>query len=299
MQSGGALLKASVPLIQGGQYLTALDSLRQELTLIRAGFSSDEWRTFVAQDFARREYSRYPLARLLKSGLPGRGALHDPRALDVIYGLGGFSTAASNALLAWEIDLGFCVSLRARRNLLARELSDLALTTRHPRVLAVGCGHLREAASALSSPGMQGGEFVAFEHERTCLDLIRSEFKYPGLRTLLGSWRDAVENELIPGKFDLIYLPTLFDTLEDSCVRALLSSVIPLLGPGGRLMAANFCPDLKDAAYLEACLDWWPRYRSEQELAAVVSQLSVPRLRGQAIFREDSGGSAVLYLEAA
>ena len=117
------------------------------------------------------------------------------------------------------------------------------------------------------------------------------------MRTVSGSFRDLTTADPPLGKFNLIYLATLLDTLEDFRVKALLASLVPLLESGGRLLAANFLPELKDAAYLEACLDWWPVYRGEQDLAALNSAIDGV-LRGQAVFREDSGGSVFLDLQA-
>jgi SAM-dependent methyltransferase len=164
-------------------------------------------------------------------------------------------------------------------------------------VLAVGCGNLREAALALSSGNMKGGELVAYDRDRACAELIRRECDYPGLRTISGSLRELTHDSKL-GKFDFIYLPTLLDTLEDARVRTLLSSLLPLLEPGGRLIAANASPELGDAAYLEACLDWWPFCRGEEDWAALLSQLPCYNLRGQAISRDDSGGSVFLDFEA-
>jgi hypothetical protein len=63
-------------------------------------------------------------------------------------------------------------------------------------------------------------------------------------------------------------------------------------------MAANFTPELVDAAYLEAGLDWWPVYRSEREMAALACNIPEHDLRGQAVFREETGGSLFLDLQA-
>jgi hypothetical protein len=307
MQNGAELLRDLSAWIESGQYLIALDHLRRGITSLRAEASHHEWRTFCAQTFATDEFSRHPLSRLLKAGPLGgicaeaRGCVNHPLALDAIYGFDRVPqdlTSAASSLRKWELDLGFCESLRARRLLLARELIELGSSVRYPRVLAVGCGHLRDAAAALSHENMPGGEFVAFDRDRASLALLQREHQYPGLRTISGSLRDLLGGGLKLGKFDFIYLSTLLDTLEDFRASALLCALLPLLESGGRLLAANFLPELKDAAYLEACLDWWPCYRGEQELSALGNALSPP-LRGQAIFQEDSGGSIFLDLQAA
>jgi hypothetical protein len=307
MQNGAGLLRDLSALIESGQYLAALDHLRGGLTSLRAEASHHEWRTFCAQTFATDEFSRHPLARLLKAGPLGgicaetaHGCIHHPLALDAIYGFDRVPqdlSPAASSLRKWELELGFCNSLRARRLLLMRELNELGNSVRYPRVLAVGCGHLREVASALSLECMRGGEFVAFDRDRACLMLLQREHEYPGLRAISGSLRDLLGGGLTLGKFDFIYLSTMLDTLEDFRASALLSALVPLLESGGRLLAANFLPQVKDAAYLEACLDWWPLYRGEQELAAI-GNASGLALRGQAIFQEDSGGSIFLDLQA-
>ncbi len=307
MQSSQSLLQDLLPLLADGEYLPALDSLRDGLTRLRAESPLEEWRTFCAQTFSGKQFSQHPVSQLLKVGPLGSGCagtahglIHEPLILDVIYGLGSVPcdlTSAANALRHWELALGFCASLRARHGLFMRELNDLGNIVSHPRVLAVGCGHLRDAAMALSLANMRGGELVAFDRDRACIDLIEREHEHPGLRTISGSLRDLT-NDFMLGAFDFIYLPTLLDTLGDLRVSALLGSLLPLLKPHGRLLAANFSPDLMDAAYLEACLDWWPFYRGEEELAALLSPLSGKNLRGQVLFRDDSGGTVFLDLQA-
>jgi SAM-dependent methyltransferase len=308
MQSGSALLGEVASLIDSGRYVAALNTLRDRLARIRGEGTCSEWRTFCGQTFSTREFSLHPVSRLIVLGPLGqacaaaaRGALHHPFALDAIYGLDRTPEDLSSAAYAvrqWELELGFCASLRERYFLLARELNELGTLVRYPRVLAFGCGYLREAASALSLEGMRGGEVIAVDRDRGCLALIEREYEYPGLRTMCGPFRDLMASDKSLGKFDFIYLPTLFDSREDDRIRALLPLLRSRREPGGRLVAANFAPDLPDAAYLEACLDWWPQYRDEQALATLIGQLPGISLRGQIITRENSGGSVILDLQA-
>jgi SAM-dependent methyltransferase len=338
---GASLLRELLPLLAGGCYLPALESLRERLTQIRAVLTPEQWRKFCVQSFSAKQFGQHAVSRpvkggplqsakgpqarrqaakefveslgaetdsepvlrdFLQSGCAGtaRGLIHEPLILDVIYGFSGApedSTPAAEVLRPWELALGFCASLRERHLLFVRELSDLGNIVCRPRVLAVGCGHLREAAAALCLENMRGAELIAFDRDRACIDLIEREYEHAGLRTISGSLR-ALTNDSTLGKFDFIYLPTLLDTLEDLRVQKLIGSLLPLLKPGGRLLAANFSQDLPDAAYLEACLDWWPFYRGEEELAALLSPLHGQNLRGQTIFRDDSGGSVFLELQA-
>jgi len=305
--SRSALLLEIEPLLAQGHYLRALDSLGLGLQQIRAESSSDEWRTFCAENFSGETFSRHPLSRLLKVGPLGSGCagtshgqIHEPLILDVIYGFDEDEppdlSPAARAVRSWELALGFSASLRERHQLFVRELNDLGASFAHPRVLAVGCGHLRDAAAALSLKDLCGGEVVAFDRDRACIDWVQREYRHPGLRSLSGSLRDLTKDFTL-GHFDFIYLPTLLDTLEDLRVKVVLGALLPLLKPGGRLLAANFSPELADSAYLEACWNWWPRYRGEAEWAALLSSLSSETLRGQTIFRDHAGGSLFLELQ--
>jgi hypothetical protein len=301
-QSGTTLLKEIAQQLAAQDYRKALERLRQGLNQLRRDLSREEWRSFCAQTFAGDMFNQHPLSRLLKTGPLGaaRGLFPHSLLLDVMYGIDKAPAdlpPAAEVLRDWELSLHFCVSLRARHQLFVRELGDLGNTARAPRVLAVGCGHLREAAAAFSLENMRGAELVAFDRDRSCIDLIEREYHFPGLRTISGSLRQLTSDSTL-GEFNFIYLPTLLDTFEDFRVRALLSSLLPMLKRGGRLLAANFSPELGDAAFLEACLDWWPFYRGEEEWAALLGQLSGQNIRGQAVFRDDSGGSIFVDLQA-
>ena len=294
------LLQDLQPLLAQGCYVPALDGLRKGLTQIRSASTAAEWHTYCAQTLYGPSFVQHPVSRLLKEGVlcAGSGLIHEPLILDAIYRQDDaprLLSATSDAVRSWELALGFCVSLRARHAFFARELNDLSPTLRALRILAVGCGHLREVASALNLGRLHEAEIVAFDRDRACLDLIQREFEHPGLRTVSGSLRQFVADSAL-GTFDFIYVPTLFDTLSEARVQSLLGSLLSLLKPGGRLLAANFTPDLTDAAYLEACLDWWPFYREEEDFAVMLNQTS-NQLRGQALFRDDSGGSVFLDLQ--
>jgi hypothetical protein len=299
--SGPTLLQDLKPLLTSGRYLQALNHLRAVLIQTREDLAPDEWRQFCSDTFSGKAFQTHPLAALLKESALGNhtSLLNHPLISDVIYDLAGvpsFLSPTANELRSWERTLGFCVSLRARHAFFVRELNDLGNSVHAPRVLAVGAGHLREAAQSLTLDNMRQSEIVAFDRDRACIDFIEREYDHPGLQTASGSWLDFVNNHA-RGDFDFIYIPTLFDTLIDARAKSLLESLLPLLKPSGRLLAANFAPELSDAAYLEACLDWWPVYRREQDLATLVSPKWDERLRGQAMSREESGGSVFLDLQ--
>jgi SAM-dependent methyltransferase len=101
----------------------------------------------------------------------------------------------------------------------------------------------------------------------------------------------------LDGSFDFIYASHLFDTLGTARARALVSKLVNALSPNGRLLIANLAPDVPDAAYLEACLNYWPNYRSEDDLARLVDAVPDRHISSQCVFRDESGYSVFLELQ--
>lgn len=297
-----ALLGEIPARISLGQFVAALNSLRDLLSQIRQNVSSAEWQTFCSE---RNLHKNGPLAQLLREAPlnGGYGLMHQALLLDLIYGTGApmprLLTPLAHSLRQWELALGFCETLRARRAYFAAEMGSLVdgnSIGKSPRILAVGCGHLRDAAEALKLEALRESEIVAFDRDRSAVDLIEREYEHAGLSTISGSLRDWL-GQPMAGLFDFIYVPALFDMLPDTRVAWLIDSLRTRLNPGGRLLAANFAPEVKDAAYMEAWLDWWPHYRREEDLAALLGDVSSWNLRGQAIFRDETEGSVFLDLQ--
>lgn len=306
-QSGTSLLTELAPLLAAEEPLVALRLLRHGLNRLRGELSPEDWRSLCARHFSSEPFIQHPLSLLLRDGPLGsggagvaRGFVHQPLVLDVIYGQNAVPrdlSPAAKVLHIRELSLGFCASLRSRHRIFTRELNDIGNTVRCPRVLAVGCGHLREAAQALKLENMACAEFVAYDSDPACIDLTIREYRHPGLFPVGGSLRKLMNDSTL-GHFHFICAPTLFDVLDDLRLCEWFTVLLPLLKPGGRLLAANFSYELADAAFLEACLDWWPFYRGEDKLAALLSQLPGANLRGQAIFRDDTGGSLFMDVQA-
>jgi hypothetical protein len=75
------------------------------------------------------------------------------------------------------------------------------------------------------------------------------------------------------GHFHLVYAAGLFDYLEDSVAKRLIERMWAMTHPGGRLMIANFMPDIPDAGYMEAFMDWWLIYREEKQVRDLFSTI--------------------------
>ena len=65
--------------------------------------------------------------------------------------------------------------------------------------------------------------------------------------------------------------------------------------PGGRLLVANFCPELRDIGVMESYMAWRLIYRDEAEMAEIAAAVPGGEVARQRTFR-DRGGN-VVYLE--
>jgi hypothetical protein len=83
-------------------------------------------------------------------------------------------------------------------------------------------------------------------------------------------WRKEAEHL---GDFDFIYAAGLYDYLPDRIAGRLTEMLFRRLRPNGKLWIANFLPDIADAGYMEAFMDWWLIYRSEEQMLSLCQGL--------------------------
>ncbi len=93
---------------------------------------------------------------------------------------------------------------------------------------------------------------------------------------------------------DLIYSAGLYDYLNDEVAARLTSILFRALRPGGVLLLANLAPN-RNAAFMEAMMDWWLILRSAGELAQVTELIASSTIAEQRSFSGVDG--TVVYLE--
>jgi hypothetical protein len=76
----------------------------------------------------------------------------------------------------------------------------------------------------------------------------------------------------------------------------LTARMFAMLAPGGRLIVANFCPELPDAAVMEAYMAWPLIYRGDDEVRALGARIPVAEVASQRVYRDDGGNVAYLEL---
>ena len=50
------------------------------------------------------------------------------------------------------------------------------------------------------------------------------------------------------------------------------------------MLIANFVPGLRDAGYMEACMDWWLTYRTPSQMMALLSGIDGNRIQSARTF---------------
>jgi len=95
--------------------------------------------------------------------------------------------------------------------------------------------------------------------------------------------------------FDVIYSAGLYDYLDASLATALTRALFSTLNSRGRLLVANFAPEVTDAGYMEAIMDWWLVYRDEAALRSLTTGIPTDEVSSARTWRDATGN--IVYLE--
>ena len=205
-----------------------------------------------------------------------RGFAGDAAMLDFIYsGHAPEGTSETGQrLLTATARSSSGLSVIDRRDRLAAALRTVGTERNEARVLAIACGHLREAQ-----------------------ELVKREHPVAQTTAIQGNVRDLIAGRLSFKDLDLVYAAGLFDYLSDGvCVR-LLGRMIDSLAPGGRLLVGNFSPVNWGRAYMDTFMDWRLIYRTPADLRALSRQASNGRsVRVEKIYTDDHENIAYLEL---
>jgi hypothetical protein len=214
-----------------------------------------------------------------------RGYAGDAVMIDYIYGTGNPVELPSNpvtrAIYAYTTSSSASRSVRYRRYRLADLIDSMATQQLHDfkqglRVLSVAAGHGREIE--LSAAFKQGliSEFVALDQDAESLSELQRANKGSAspVTPLTLSIKQLLGGKHALGAFDLIYSAGLYDYLGTSLAKSLTARLFSMLQPKGRLLYANFAPNIHGVGYMEAAMDWWLTYRDAIETRALANEVS-------------------------
>jgi SAM-dependent methyltransferase len=299
------VLNQSAELIQAKGHSEFFRNLGDTLSTLKSGVDQETWNTVVVP--ATREH---PLAALMQecpltkhSFTRPRGYPGDAGLLDLIYRHDSAqaqvegSTEAGRTVFGFTAEVSACEAVRQRRKCLAQKIDQVARERPGAEMLAVACGHLREAELSRELKLGHVGRFVATDQDPASLDVVET---YAGsvssaIETRKLSVRDFITAKHGLSGFDLVYAAGLYDYLDDRLAARLTRKLFSLLKPGGRLLVANFLNGIWELPYMEAYMDWHLLYRSEAQIRAFAGEISEVDIASTSYFEDDA--ACVGYLE--
>lgn len=277
-----------------------MDLLSNGLSLIKKIWQTEKWKDFcdnvclshsirslVHQDpITYRSFSK-------PRGYAGDAVLLDylyqnPSAIDKLRS----ASAIGKAICNYHISSPSAESVRWRREILSKIIDETAARVPDAEILAVACGHLREASQSSAVHNNQIKRLVAFDQDNESLKTINTDKNGSPIECVPGNIKDLISHKTKIGSFDFIYSAGLYDYLDDKIARTLSKVLFGMLKKDGRLLIANFVPGNKECGYMEAFMGWELLYRTREQFERIHSDLSQ---HIQKIFFDEN--KYVIYLE--
>jgi SAM-dependent methyltransferase len=272
--------------------IDALDQLRRDV-------GPAEWTRLIAEVIAphpvRVQLHEEPLTR--RAFEKPRGYAGDAVMLDIMYRHRPYCvtlTRLGAALHAWIDGRPAARSVVERRTILAGEIDAVAARREAPRVLSIACGHLREAQLSNAVQAKAISEFIALDQDGESLAVVENEQRELNVRAKHASVGRFVKSREELGAFDLVYSAGLYDYLNDDIAMTVTDAMFRSLRPGGRLVVANFAPELRDIGIMEAIMDWRLIYRDEAALSRLADRIPSDEVAARSTTRDQWGN--VVYM---
>lgn len=279
----------------------ALEELFHALLIRRNQSSGEEWDRFV------KICRRHPLRKLVHEDPFTFRAYSKPRRyagdavmMDYIYAreeLWPEPPASRIGQRVFRFSTGAPASegVRARRGHIADVLDNLANEQSLPHVLSIASGHLREASMSSAVRRRRLGRLVAMDADPLSLREVDRCYGGFGVETVPASIRKLLTGRMDMGHFDMVYTTGLFDYLKPATGRRLTSSMFSMLNSGGRLLIANFLPNVQDIGYMEVFMDWFLVYRKRQEMVDLTEDIPESEIRDVRLVSVENKN--ILFLE--
>jgi len=284
--------------IEGAE--AAMLELFSGLYSLRSSATPEAWKSLVEQCV------NHPLRDLIhqdpftaRSFNKPRGYAGDALLIDYIYTKNSGLVAGERVTPLGELIFRFTTGapasagVRTRRDLMAAIIDETAGVMELPDMLSVACGHLREATMCRAIPADQVNRFVALDQDELSLAVVKDSAG-PCVRPLCSSIKALFRGELAEERFDLIYSTGLYDYLDDRIAGKLTNRMFQMLNPGGRLVIANFMPDIWCAGFMETYMGWNLIYRNADQMLALTHSLPEDEMLSRRTFNEKNANIILL-----
>jgi SAM-dependent methyltransferase len=256
---------------------TIVDRLALRLHELRKQAPREVWQQLIplAQQHRVSEYlMQDPFTRW--SVEKPRGYSGDASLLDIYYKhpsadeIVSSSTPLGQEIFAYTSDAASSEAGRERRAILAKTVDEAALRTPEAEVLAVACGHLREAelSNALASGSLK--RWIGLDQDPISVATVNRDLSGSRVEAVEGSVRGLLRRAYNLGTFDLVYASGLYDYLPHAVGARLLQRLMELVKPGGEFLFANFSDEITTDGYMETFMDWPLILRSADDMWDII-----------------------------
>jgi hypothetical protein len=230
-----------------------------------------------------------------------RGYQGDAQLLDVIYNKDYSEvwqhavTPLGKSIFSYTIECNAPESVRDRRSILSTTIDEMSEQKPKPHILSVACGHLREAHASEAVRNKRCGRYVGLDQDADSISLVNKELSAYGVETVQGSIKLFLGGSFTKQRFDFIYAAGLYDYLEDRLACRLTERMFSMLNRGGRLLVANYLPDIEDVGYMEIYMGWRLIYRSVAQAELLSQGIPTSEVECQRTFVNKNNN--VVYLD--
>ena len=123
---------------------------------------------------------------------------------------------------------------------------------------------------------------------RADAEVVDRDYACYGVQVVAATVRQLLAGKLDLGCFDLVYSTGLFDYVQQLAAQRLTFAMFQLLKPRGRLLVANFFPDIGGIGYMGSYMQWKLIYRTRQEMLNMTDNIPQQDIRDIRIFTEEN-----------
>lgn len=263
---------------------SGMDVLFKGLKQLHTASINDNWQNFVSSTALK-----HPIKDLIHlcpftnhAFFKPRGYVGDAELIDFIYGKSAEKQQAMDSLAAsicqYTLNTPAARAVRYRRARLARCIDEIAANEENPSILSLAAGHLREVELSQAMLNGKVGCLHALDQDKENIDLIQREYGDYNVSAVVGSVRHLFSDQITFSNLSLVYAAGLFDYLSDKTAQKLIAKSFEYLKPGGRMLVANFLPNIPDVGYMETFMDWFLVFRSPEDMVALFDVLPEDQL---------------------
>jgi extracellular factor (EF) 3-hydroxypalmitic acid methyl ester biosynthesis protein len=279
----------------------ALDELFLVLREVRSRINSKEWTQWIL------DARKHPILQLIHEDPFTRRAYEKPRGyagdavmIDYIYGSEEYwpvpqASELGRQIFEYTTNSPAPEGVRARRAYVAKEIDKCADAIHRPHVLSLAAGNFREALLSSAVKRRKLGRIVALDSDAESLSEVGRCYGHLGIESKHTSVRQLFGNKHQLGKYDLVYSTGLFDYLNQKSSCRLAANMFNMLNPGGKIIIANFLPDIPDVGYMEVFMGWNLIYRTRQGMMDITEEIPQGEIHDIRVFAEDSQN--IIFLE--